>query len=402
MKRLRWHGVDKDGRRLSGVCDAETSALLGYALRAQGIEPVTIHRTLRPPRRTPPTPSRAAQASLLRRLATLLDAGAPLERALRSSASQESNGLLRDGLRRARRAVEHGRSLGHAFAHALPELTATHRALLSAGERSGDFVAALRAVAEEIERSDETLRRLRRAAAYPAVIVIAAAALLALLLLFIVPRFAALFAHAEGELPGPTRLVMATAELLATTLPLWCALASFLAILPWCYRRLSPGRRRACSVVWSRAASHLPGIGTLLFDAALSRWSGTLARLLSAGIPLLEALPLANNATGSHHSSNKLAQLTKRLHNGERFAAAFHALLPTARTTAQLIAVGEEAGRLDEMLAHAARYHHERLTERLDRLSALIEPTLIVLVGGLTALIVVALYLPVFQLGATL
>ncbi len=396
MARLSWRGVDAQGRRLSGTCHADSAAAVRHALAARGIAVLRVRRELRLPRRR--RARVAERAAALRRLAAVLDAGAPLDAALRTVSAREPRIELRDGLRALRRAVERGSDLAPAFQDALPGLQPAHTALLEAGTWTGDLPGALRSVAEELERRDTMRRQLRRAMAYPAVVAGTALAVLSLLLLGVVPRFEAIFAQSGQPLPAATRLIIAASDAFALVAPLLVGAAAVAAAtLGPLLRRRPAWRLRATA-----ALTRLPGIGPSLREAALSRWCETLSRLLGAGVSLLDALPRAAEAARGAALGPALERLERRVSAGEPLAAATRTGLPEAPDAAHLIAVGESAGRLEEMLAEAASLYRQRLETRLERLSAFLEPALIVVLGILTAGVVGALYLPVFEMGGTL
>jgi len=396
VARLSWRGVDAQGRRLSGTCNADSAAVLRRALADRGIAVLRVRRALHLPRRRR---ARAAErAAALRRLAAVLDAGAPLDAALRVVSAREPRAELRVGLRALRRAVERGSELAPAFQGALPDLQPAHTALLEAGTWTGDLPGALRSIAEELERRDALRRQLRRATAYPAVVASTALAVLSLLLLAVVPRFEAIFAQSGQPLPAATRLVIAASDAFALAAPLLLGAAAVAAAtLSLLLRRRPAWRLRA-----SAALTRLPGIGPSLREAALSRWCGTLSRLLDAGVPLLDALPRAADAARGAALGPALERVEQRINAGEPLAAAARTDLPEASDAVHLIAVGESAGRLEEMLAEAADLYRQRLEARLERLGTFLEPALIVALGLLTAGVVGALYLPVFQMGGTL
>lgn len=397
MARLAWRGRDAHGRRVQGACRADSGEALRRVLAARGIVLERARPALAPeaPRRRPALGERARA---LRRLAAVLEAGVPLNEALRTVAPQTAHPQLRRGLRAARRAVELGRSPAEALSAAVPGLRAHHHALLEAGSWTGDFPDALGNVAEELERHAAIARQLRRAATYPAIVAVVALGLTTLLMAVIVPRFEGFLATGGDTLPALTRGVLALSEAFRTALPIALAAGTALAVAAATALRRRPRLRRQVLAGLARA----PVVGGILLDAALSRWAGTLARLLGAGVPLLEALPTAAGAAGGAGLERRLPRIQRRIRGGEPFADALRHALPEAREAARLAAVGEHSGRLEEMLHEAAATHRARLEERLHRITAWLEPALILAMGLLTAVVVTALYLPVFQMGGGL
>ncbi|ABM62785.1 type II secretion system F family protein [Halorhodospira halophila] len=396
MARLSWRGLDAGGRRLSGTCHADSPSAVHHALAEQGVAVTAVRRELWRPRRR--QPGSARRAAILRRLASVLEAGAPLSEALRVTAAQAPDAALRNGLRGVRYAVERGTDLATAFGTEFPGLRPAHRALLAAGTWTGDLPAALGSVAAEIEREAAIVAQLRRALTYPAVVAGAALTLIALLLTAVVPRFAGLFEQSGEPLPAPTRAVLAASEGFAVVAPATLLLGLVTGIgLTAALRRRPAWRRHAAA-----GLARMPWLGTLLLEAALSRWSATLARLHGAGVPLLDALPRAAEAARGADLEPRLAHLGQRIGAGESLAEALRKSLPESREISQLVAIGERSGRLEELLHEAATLHQQRLEARLQRAGALLEPALILLLGAITAGVVAALYLPVFRMGATL
>ncbi len=396
MARLSWRGLDPAGRRLGGPCHADSPTALRRALDEQGIAVTAIHRRLGRPRQR--RTSSAERAATLRRLASMLEAGAPLGEALRITAAQAPGGTLRQGLRGVRYAIERGTDPATAFGDAFPGLRPVHVALLGAGSWTGDLPAALGSVAAEIEREAAIVAQLRRALSYPAVVAAAALALVSLLLTVVVPRFEGLFAQSSEPLPAPTRAVVAASELFTLVAPaLVLGGVTATIALAAALRRHPPWRQRIAA-----GLLRLPWLGSLLLEAALARWSATLARLHGAGVPLLDALPRAAEAARGAGLEPRLARLDRRVAAGEPLATALREHLPGARELSQLVSIGEHSGRLEAMLQEAAALYQQRLEARLQRAGALLEPTLIGLLGLITAGVVAALYLPVFRMGTTL
>ncbi len=392
MNRCCWSGIDRRGQRVHGCCAADHPTALEEALAERGI---ALLRRYPPPRRCGlHSPGERSRLATLRRLARLLEAGAPLSEALRALAAQSRHARERLQLRHVRHQVERGTPLPEAFAAAWPDFDPVHRALLEAGTWTGDLPGALARIADEQERRLQLRRSIRQACAYPAVVGAAALALMAMLLLVLVPRFEAVIGTAPEDLPALTRAVLATSEAITTLLPMATAIALAAIAGVMALRRSPPWRRTL-----RRLTDRLPWLGTTRYHADLARWCGTLAELLRAGVPLLQALPLAERAAAGGSLERPLQALQRRVRAGEPFAGALRRALPAATEAVQLAGVGEASGRLDEALAEAAEGYKQALEDRLKRLATVLEPLLIVLMGVITALVVAALYLPVFQIG---
>ncbi len=393
MASYRWHGVDAHGSRVTGQCHAESVTALREGLRGRGIEPVTVRRSAVRRISLGGRPSPDETAAALAHLGSLLEAGMPLNQALRAVGREQRRPVLRDGLRQVRDAVELGQTFSSVAGEQLPRLDPILIALLAAGEECGALEEALHTVADELRHRHASIRQIRRAAAYPAWIAAMASAVVILLLVVVAPRFEALYAQSGAALPWLTRWVVAASHGVAALLPGAVAVGTVLiSALTLVWRRWHRGRRAILRRWWRHR------LAAIQRDAALERLFRTLGRLLAAGVPLLDALPHAAQAAGDPLREH-IDQAHRAVAAGTPFPRALRHTDPATATGAHLAAIGEECGRLDEMLRQAADYHRHRLEQRLERLAAWVEPALITVAGLVTAAIVAALYLPIFQLG---
>lgn len=388
---FEWQGQDAQGRPCRGRMQAPDAAVARALLRRDGIAVSHLRRQwwTRPERL-----DTAATIALIRQWAVLLHAGislAPALLMLERSSKQPSQAEL---LRQIRIDVESGMPLSQALARHPASFGPLHVSLVEAGENAGILAPMMERLASTLEKNEALRTRLRSALTYPCAVIAIAIAVLTLILLYVVPVFEDVFRAFGSELPWSTRAVLALSQGFAQAAP-WVLLLVVLLALLWRRQWQQPAWRRQLQ----RYMLDWPGMGPLVRDAAITRWAHTLSALLAAGIPLPEALPMAGRATGhavyeriNEHLQRRVAQ-GGRLSDGMAYTGRFPQML------VQLCATGEDSATLDALLRNAAELMAENLDRRLQSASSLIEPVIIVTLGGAIGVILVAMYLPIFRLG---
>jgi len=332
-----------------------------------------------------------------RQLATLLRAGIPLAQALQTLA-RTSDGGLRGVFAGVRRDIEAGSTLEHALARHPSVFDALFRSLVAAGELGGLLDTVLERIASHRERGSWLRDKVRSALVYPLAVLTVAVLSVGVILVWVVPGFQALFDRAGAELPWPTRvLILLSAVLLDHGIWILLALAMGGIALT--------GRLKRSPALQQRAEGwllRLPLLGKVLADAAAARWCRTLAMLLAAGVPLDDALKTVARVGGQR-------RLTAATQNIRHDVAAGRPLAPgMARSgcfpvlAVQMVEVGEESGTLDTLLARAADTLEQRVEQAVARMTTLLEPAIMLVLGVVMGGVIIALYLPVFQLGTAI
>ena len=391
---FRWRGRDSSGRKCQGTLRVESERAARVALHRKGI----VMHSLR--RQSPLSRQRqhlleGESSDFLRQLAVAVEGGVPLLSAL---------DMLQDTMRRApsrallqdlRRQVAAGTSLARALGDYPRVFDESTRMLIDAGEQAGAPGPMLLRAAQYREQSLRLRRRLRQAMLYPAVVIFIAAAVTAVLLLKVVPEFAALFADFGTELPAATRFVISlSAALAAAWLPgaALLAAAGAAAVLLWRHPALHCWR--------DRQLLRLPLAGPLLRKGAAARFCRVAGAALEAGVPAAEALRAAGRASANRALAAAANAASSRLAGGHSLHAALRAeaaILPPM--VGSMAAVGEQSGQLPQMLNFIAGHCEEDAQVLAEQLVALLEPLVIALLGVLVGGLIVAMYLPVFQLG---
>jgi type IV pilus assembly protein PilC len=290
-------------------------------------------------------------------------------------------------------------SSGEGFATALAAYPAQfdrlYRELSAIGEATGSLALALTRIVEHRERSGAQRGKLRSALAYPCAVMLLALGVTAALLAFVVPTFAHVFEGFGAALPGPTRAVMAMSAFVVRWGPLVLAASAGLSLVVFRLVRHSPAARATLD----RLLLSIPLAGALLRAAAAARWSRALGTLLAAGIPLADTLQALSRVTGNAVFDSASAQIEARLRRGERLAHAMRGVGCFPPALVETIAVAEESSGLDTMLLDCAKLAEHEVDEKLAFASACAEPVIVIVLGLAVGALVIALYLPVIELG---
>lgn len=393
----QWIGHDRTGEVLSGLLLANSPHEVRDVLRIRRIRATRIRRhwTLPVVLSLKPTIKPRDITRFTRQLTTLLRAGIPLLQAFDALDRGEPDSALKDMLRDIRAQLEQGSPLHQALRrHA--EFGKLYSNLVMAGELSGTLDMLLERIAHHLERTEILRANLRSALIYPCAILTIAALVLSMILIFVVPAFQHIFSSFGADLPWLTRLVITLSEgmqqhgllLLSAGLTLVWGLKQLIQKnTPWQYRL--HGLLLA-----------LPIAGPLVRNACTARWSRTLATLFAAGIPLTEALDAVAGVTGNVRFQTATQTMQGQLMRGQSLSQALNAtqnLFPAM--VIQMCAIGEESGALDTMLEKTAAHYEHEVEQTVSRLTTLLEPIIMVILGLLIGGLVLALYLPIFQMG---
>ena len=266
--------------------------------------------------------------------------------------------------------------------------------MVHAGETAGILDTMLERLAHTLEKNEALRARVRSALTYPCTVIVVAVAVLLLMLVFVVPVFEDVFKSFGAALPWSTQAVLALSRALSDG-ALWLALLS----LPLWLLLRRQWQQAHWQRVWHRRMLDVPGLGSMVRSSLLARWAHTLSALLAAGVPLTEALPVAGQATGHPIYARINEHLQRRVAQGGRLSEGMAHTGRFPDMLVQLCATGEDTGTLDTLLERAARLMAEELDAQVQALSSLIEPLIIVILGGAIGVILMAMYLPIFRLG---
>jgi type IV pilus assembly protein PilC len=390
--RFHWRGVGPDGTRKRGTLVAPDAATARAMLKRDSVAVLDLAERGAAAR---PKASASDVTSFTRQLASLLRAGLPLAPALELIAQTPSH----SGMPRIVGTLARQIGSGVRFAAALGQFPAQFGALYcqlaAVGESSGSLTAVLARIADDRERAAVQRAKVRAALTYPIAVLLLAVAITAALLVWVVPTFQQVFDGFGAPLPAPTQAVLALSDATARWSGPALALSAALGL------SLAHALRRSASVraAFDRMALKLPFAGALVTTLAAARWSRALGTLLAAGTPLADALDSLTHATGNAVFDAATVDIATRLRRGERLAAAMRATRCFPQQVVQPIAVAEESGALDAMLLDVASLADRQVDEKIAAVASLCEPLVVVVLGALVGGLVIALYLPIIQLG---
>jgi type IV pilus assembly protein PilC len=333
-------------------------------------------------------------AMATRQLATMIDSGLSVVRALAILATQVENKELARVLGEVRLDVEHGSSLSQACAKHPKVFTHLFCTLVAAGEVGGNLDEVLGSLATTIEKQANLNRTIRGAMTYPAVVLCVMAAIFAAMLIFIVPVFQNLFKTLGGKLPLPTQILINVSNVIASV---WALLIiaviviGIIALRRW--KKTDKGE-----ITWGRLMLRPPIFGPLFHKVALARVTGTLSSLISSGVPILESLDISADTAGNRTVADVLRLAKDGVREGRPLADPLREhedIIPSL--VVQMIEVGEQTGALDNMLKRVAEFYDQEVESTVNNLTALLEPLLTVVMGVMVGTMVICLYLPMFS-----
>jgi type IV pilus assembly protein PilC len=394
-----WRGVDRNGQPLRGRLDAANKEELVATLRQQRIRITGIQREFNLPKwflfTTKSRTSPEEITRFTRQLATLIQAGVPLLQAFSILRRGERNTSLKTIIESIHKQIEGGTALNQAL-RLHPEFDGLYCNLVAVGELAGMLDIMLERLANHLEKSEALRVTIRSALVYPCAVLGIAATVLILILAFVVPAFQNIFTSFGAELPWLTRCVIDLSEELQRH-GLW-ALTSLCMAAWWLQKQIK--QREQWRQFTHGLLLRLPIAGPLTRHACTARWTRTLATLFTAGVPLTEALEAVQDVKGHLLFQSATQSIQAQLMEGHTLSYALehtHDLFPSM--VIQMCAIGEESGALDHMLEKTAEYYEREVDSTVARLSTLLEPFIMVVLGVLIGGLVMALYLPIFQLG---
>ncbi|HEY4319415.1 MAG TPA: type II secretion system F family protein [Herbaspirillum sp.] len=390
-----WQGVDARGKAVHGELLSSSAAMVAATLRRRGIQAGSI-APLRPLSAWNRHIAAKEMTVLTRQLATMLNAGVPLLQTLDILAESHANPALVRLLRAIRSDIETGSSFSEALARYPRHFDLLFCNLVAAGEQAGMLDALLARLADTRERNGALRSRVRAALIYPIAILGVALLVTTIIMVWVVPAFREVFASFGAELPLATRMVIALSDWFVRH---WAAgLGGGAAALSLSFHYWK--RSITIQRMVDRLLLKLPVFGPLAAHACIARWSRTLATMFAAGIPLLSSMEIVGRTSGNALYLAASRQIQRDLHDGRGLAQAIDNTRRFPNLVAQMAAIGEESGTLDRMLGKAADFYEAEVNQAVATLSSVLEPIIMVVLGGLVGTLVVSMYLPIFQLGA--
>jgi len=390
---FEYRARDASGQTRGGEVKAADAAAAREQLRRQGLTVIELQEAEPDEPLFPRRVSRTDIIYVTNQLAIMVDTGITLSVALNGIIEQESNPALRAVLTELRDAVEAGEDFSTALGRYPHLFDKTYRALVKASEATGTLGTMLDRIGNYLRKQMETRGKVRAAMAYPAVMLVLAVGVTIFLLTYILPKFTPLFKSKGTELPGPTKMMMALSDGMIHHWYLWL-LAAAAAVVGWVLFRRTPLGRRA--VDWVKINS--PIIGPMMRKVIIGRSLHTLGTMLQNGVGVLDALRLAGEVSGNVFYEELWNQVLEEVTGGRRICEVLRGSTLFPKVLVQMIASGEETGKLDQVLERIGIYYDREVETAIKAATSLIEPIMISVMGAVVGTIGLALLLPIFSL----
>ncbi len=395
MPYFKWKGRSASGEIRTGILEAPNQQVLEIYLRRLNIKPLEIK--LHKETSLPVILKRVSEKDIMlftRQFATVLSAGLPIVKALETLSMQQKNPYFRHILEDIRRKVEAGSSLSDAMSEHIKIFGRLYIYMVRSGEASGNLDEVLKRLAQYLEKIISIKSKVKHAMIYPSVIIFVTIVVIAILMVFVIPKFAELFAEAGQALPIPTQILINISKNFKYIFAFFVATVIGFIIFIKYIRRYEKGRLET-----DRILLKIPILGNLFHKSAVSRVARTLASLISAGVPLLQAIAVAAETSGNMVLEKALEDVRLSVSAGQTIADPMFYTGVFPYMVVEMVRIGEMSGRLDEMLNKVADFYEEEVDRTVATISTLIEPILLIILGVVIGGILVALYLPIFQLG---
>lgn len=389
-----WEGINRNGVKIRGETQAVNAAWLRAELRRKGVNPGRIYR--KPKTLFKPAIKPADIAHFARQLTTMMRSGVPMVQSLHMIASSGDNPSVRDLVKRVAGDIEAGASLGDALSRQPKYFDKLFVNLVRAGEQAGTLENMLDKVATYKEKSEALKAKIKKALMYPVIVIVAAVVVSAILLIWVIPQFKEVFSSFGADLPAFTLFVISLSDWLKAN---WWIPLFGMIITGYSF---STARRRskAFDRFVDRLSLRIPIIGNILNLSAIARFSRTLSTMFAAGVPLVESMESVAGATGNSVYEEATLKMQDAISRGVQLNTAMQTSQVFPNFVIQMTRIGEESGRVEDMLGKVADYYEEQVDNLVDTLSKQIEPLIMAVLGVIVGGLVIAMYLPIFKLGA--
>ncbi|HFC8511680.1 TPA: type II secretion system F family protein [Neisseria subflava] len=392
-KRFTFEGKNIETERLvRGEVVAKDEEEARKKLQRRGIRPLRISKVKTARKR------RITQEDITvftRQLATMMKAGLPLMQAFEIVARGHSNPSMTEMLMQVRSDVEQGSALGKSFSKYPKYFDRFYCNLVSAGESGGVLENLLDKLAVYKEKTQAIKKKVKTALTYPIAIIVVAIALIFIMMMFVLPAFKEVYANMGAELPSLTQLVMNLSDLFVDYGWIMIILLIVSAFGLYKLHEKSPTFQKRIDALILR----LPVFGTIVRKATIARWARTTSTLFAAGVPLVEVLDSVAGASGNILYEEATQDIRAKVTQGLSLTSSMQSTDMFPNMVIQMAAIGEESGSLDDMLNKAAEFYEDEVDNSVSRLSALMEPIIMVVLGSLIGILLIAMYLPLFNLG---
>jgi type IV pilus assembly protein PilC len=392
---FKWEGKDRKGTRIDGVLQGENAALVKTQLRKQGILVTKIKRESALFGKRPKPIKPLDIAFFTRQLATMMESGVPIIQAFEIIAEGADNPSVGKLVTQIKTDVAAGNTLADSLRQHPKYFDDLFCNLVESGEQSGRLESLLDRIATYKEKTEALKAKIKKAMTYPIAVIVVAVIVTAVMLLKVVPAFQEVFANFGAELPAFTLFVIGLSEWLQS----WWFVALVLIIaIGYAYSQAHQ-RSKAFRDFEDRTLLKAPIVGDIVYQAAVARYARTLSTTFAAGVPLVDALDSVAGASGNVVFYNAVMKIKEDVSAGSQLNFSMRATKVFPSLATQMTGIGEESGNLDGMLEKVADYYEAEVDNKVDNLTTLLEPLIMSVLGILVGGLIVAMYLPIFQLG---
>ena len=398
MPVYKWEGKTAKGAVKKGEMEGPSEAAIRIHLRQQNIIPTKISSKGKEINISLPFKKKVNQKSVAiftRQLATMIDAGLPLVQSLEILSSQQDNKAFKDILRGIKEDVEGGSTFAGALKKHPAAFNELYTNLVVAGEEGGILDNILNRLASYIEKSEALKKKVKSALVYPATIIAVAVIVVMILMIFVIPVFETMFKSAGNALPLPTLIVVALSKMVKKYILMVIPAVILFFYLFKKYYQTQNGR-----AIIDRLLLKLPVFGLLFKKIAVARFSRTLGTLVSSGVPILDGLTIVSRTAGNKTIETAILNARASIREGETIAEPLGRSSIFPPMVIQMISVGESTGALDSMLSKIAEFYEEEVDVAVANLTSLLEPLLMCFLGVVIGGVVIAMYLPIFNMAS--
>lgn len=402
MSIYQWKGRTRQGTLKKGEIEAVNEAAVMAQLRAQMLLPVSVKEKSKDVSEylkfLKQGISTREQVIFTRQFATMIDAGLPLVQCLDILSDQNPNKTFKAIIRDVKLDIEQGSTFADALRKHPKPFDSLYVNLVQAGEIGGILDTILNRLAVYLEKADALARKVKGAMVYPSTVLVVAIGVVVLMLVKVIPTFEKMFADFGGELPGPTQVVVNLSHFMQEWVVVFMAGLFGIGVAYLQARKRSPKFRRATDAIYLK----LPIFGSLLQKVAVARFTRTLGTMIASGVPILDGLDIVAKTAGNMVIEEALLDVKAAISEGKTIAEPLQESGVFPGMVTQMIAVGEETGAMESMLSKIADFYDDEVDTAVDALTSLLEPLMMVFLGGTVGGLLIAMYLPIFKIADTI
>lgn len=395
---FKWEGTNRRGQTVKGELMGQNAAMVKAMLRKQGVTPKKVRKEAQPLLGLGGKSKKVTTADVtffIRQMATMIKSGVPLVQAFDIVSDGVDNAGMKHLIGQVRDSVAAGNSFASALKQHPNEFDDLTCSLVESGEEAGALEEMLDKVAIYKEKTESLRKKIKKAMMYPAITMLIATVVTAILLIKVVPTFQEMFEGFGAELPAPTQFVVFLSEVVQE----WWMLVFAILVAAGIAFSQALKKSQKFKDQFDRVILQAPVFGDLIKKAAVARFARVLATTFAAGVPLVEALESVAGAVGNAVYRDAVLKVRDEVESGQQMHFAMRSTEVFPNMVVQMTSIGEESGSLDEMLGKAADYYEEEVDAAVDGMTAMIEPMMMAFLGVVIGGLIIAMYLPIFEMG---